>query len=321
MRQPFSYGKWILRSLLAIASLGGAVVPAAAVAAESPIEMTESAGKVHVRCGKIEIATYVYDDPRTPRPYFTALKTAAGTPLTRNHPPQPGDRDDHPLMHPGLWRAFGDLSGADSWRLKARVEHVQFLEGPKAGAFTVRNRYLAPDGKTSLCSETVRYRFLQRPAGILVLWDSTLEADGAAVRLGDQEEMGLGVRMATPLAVTSGRGGRLIDSEGRRNEKEIWGQVARWCDYAGPSETGWAGITLMEASDNPRQTWWHVRDYGVFVANSFGPRSRSGPAEIPAKGTLRLRYGVLLHETPGEDGVDLSREFQAFEEALGPLAP
>lgn len=321
MPQPFSCGRWILWSFVVIASFGAAIVSGPVTAAESPVEMTESAGRVHVRIGEVEMATYVYDDPRTPRPYFTALKTTAGTPLTRNHPPQSGDRDDHPLMHPGLWRAFGDLNGADSWRLKARVEHVEFAERPKADAFTVRNRYLAPDGKTPVCSETVRYRFQHRPAGVLVLWDSTLEAEDAAVRPGEQEEMGLGVRMATPLAVTSGRGGRLIDSEGRRNEKGIWGEVARWCDYSGPSERGWAGITLMAASDNPRKTWWHVRDYGVFVANSFGPRSRSGAAEIPSKGTLRLRYGVLLHETSGEDGVDLSREFQAFEEALGPLAP
>lgn len=321
MRQSFGGSRRILGIVLALAWCPLASGRTAMGAEEASVEMTESSGKVHVRVGEVEIATYAYEDPQTPRPYFTALKSAAGTPLTRNHPPQPGDRDDHPLMHPGLWRAFGDLNGADGWRLKAQVRHVEFLKRPAGGGFAVRNRYLAADGKTALCSETVRYRFLRRPSGVLLLWDSTLEADAGPVRLGEQEEMGLGVRVATPLAVSSGRGGRLLDSEGRRDEKAIWGNVARWCDYSGPAGNGWAGITLMTASDNVRGTWWHVRDYGVFVANSFGPRSKGGPAEIAAGEPLRLRYGVLLHETAAEGDLDLAAEFGAFEKGLQSVVP
>jgi len=322
MRHSISRGFQVLTTAVAVCCLSALFIGSIARAAEpEPIQLIESRGqapgRIHVRVGDIEIATYVYDDPRTPRPYFTALKTPAGTPLTRNHPPQGGDRDDHPLMHPGLWMAFGDLGGADSWRLKARVEHVEFVARPSKNAFAVRNRYLAADGKTSLCTETVRYHFLSRPTGILLVWDSTFEAGDKPFRLGEQEEMGLGVRMATPIAVSTGRGGRLIDSEGRRNEKAIWGHVASWCDYAGPSEKGWAGITLMAAPGNLPKTWWHVRDYGVFVANSFGPRSGQPASwEIPAGGNLRLRYGVFLHESGQERETDLSAEFMAFEEAV-----
>ena len=46
---------------------------------------------------------------------------------------------------------------------------------------------------------------------------------------GDQEEMGLGVRVATPLAVKNG--GRLLKSEGGIGEKQVWVRQSDWCDY------------------------------------------------------------------------------------------
>ena len=58
----------------------------------------------------------------------------------------------------------------------------------------------------------------------------------------------------------------------------------------------------MAAPSNFRQSWWHNRDYGVFVANPFGRAAM----KQGAKSTLRVRRGqpfrivfaALLHDRP-----------------------
>ena len=50
-----------------------------------------------------------------------------GLKATRNHPPVAGvDAPNHDTMHPGLWLAFGDISGTGCWRNKGRIQHVRF---------------------------------------------------------------------------------------------------------------------------------------------------------------------------------------------------
>jgi hypothetical protein len=60
------------------------------------------------------------------------------------------------------------------------------------------------------------------PAGYLLRWQSTFRSSDHAFTFGDQEEMGLGLRVATPLMVT--KGGTIVNNEGRRNEAEVWGR-------------------------------------------------------------------------------------------------
>jgi hypothetical protein len=248
------------------------------------------------------LATYVFDDPAIPRPYFAHLHAPGGIRVSRNHPPVKGkDADDHATFHPGLWLAFGDLSGADSWRLKAPVRHDGFAEKPRGrpgeGGFAVRNRYLAADGKTTLCRETCRVRVLVRPAGYLIVWDSTFEPEAAEVAFGDQEEMGLGVRVATPLAVKTG--GRMTGSGGEQNEAGVRGKPLDWCDYSGTVDGKPAGVMLMPDPGNFRPSWFHARDYGFVAANPFGRKSvgRGEASRVVVKRgePLRLRFGVLLH--------------------------
>jgi hypothetical protein len=294
-----------------------ALLPTVLAGADDPIRFDAAPGRLTILDQGHPIAVYVYKDADTPRPYFTALKTRDGRQLTRNHPPQSGDRDDHPRMHPGLWLAFGDLGGADFWRLKNKVEQMEFIAPPKDGEFTVRNRYLAEDNTTTLVTEVTRYRFHSLKEGTLIEWDSLFTAADRPVTFGDQEEMGLGVRIGTPLAVVAGNGGRLLNSAKERNEKQIWGHTSDWCDYSGPLDDRWCGIAVFAAPDNPRKTWWHVRDYGVMVANSFGPRSGepARPTLAPG-GTLRLRFGILLHSTEKEDDLNLPEQFEAYQKGL-----
>jgi hypothetical protein len=269
------------------------------VAAQPPaaIAIKRNDGELVITAGDAAVATYVYQDARIPRPYFAHVHAPGKVQVTRSHPPVAGkDATDHAELHPGLWLAFGDLSGADSWRLKARVQHEKFIEEPANGRFAVLNRYLAADGKTTICRETCRYIVRALPGAYLLTWDSEFRGD-ADFSFGDQEEMGLGVRLATPLTVKAG--GQILTSEGHKNEKEARGKASPWCDYSGTIDGKRAGVTLMQHPKNFRPAWFHARDYGLLVANPFGRKALTGgdASRVTVKQgeTLRLRYGVLLH--------------------------
>ena len=53
---------------------------------------------------------------------------------------------------------------------------------------------------------------------------------------------------------------------------------------------------------NFRPSWFHARDYGLLLANPFGRKAfgKGDASKVVVKrgGTLRLRYGVLLHARP-----------------------
>jgi hypothetical protein len=65
----------------------------------------------------------------------------------------------------------------------------------------------------------------------------------------------------------------------------------------------------MPDAANFRPSWFHARDYGLFVANPFGRQAfRKGePSRVEVKPgeTFRLRFAVLLHS--GE--VDLAAAY------------
>jgi hypothetical protein len=110
--------------------------------------------------------------------------------------------------------------------------------------------------------------------------------------------MGLGFRVATPLAVKNG--GRIVNSDALVNEPQLWGKAADWCDYSGTIDGRAVGLLLMSDPANFRRSWFHARDYGVLVANPFGQnaftKSAKSKIQVPAGESLRLRYGILVHE-------------------------
>jgi hypothetical protein len=282
------------------------------------VHFATKATGVEVSIGGQVVANYVFGDSKTLRPYFEQVKTPNAIQVTRNHPPVAGkDATDHADMHPGLWLAFGDLAGNDFWRNKGpRVEHERFAEEPVdgdgRGVFAVVNRYVA--GDRVICHETARYTFIARPDGYVILWESTLTPGGDGVWLGVQEEMGLGVRVATPITVKTGTGG-ITNSQGGVNEKGTWGRPADWCDYSGTVDGRRVGVMLVNDPAAERKPWFHSRDYGLLVANPSGPRA-GGPERLPLDTgkPLRLRFAVFIHEAPADAPVDLPRDFAQVRE-------
>jgi hypothetical protein len=161
----------------------------------------------------------------------------------------------------------------------------------------VRNRYLAHD--KTICEEICRIAIRPGAGGYLIDWDSRFTG-GDDFYFGDQEEMGLGCRMATPLVVKNG--GHIVNSDGLADEKQVWGQPADWCDYRGSIEGRPAGVLLMPDPKNFRRSWFHARDYGLLVANPFGANAftKAPASRIPVtKGeSLRLRFAILVHSGP-----------------------
>ena len=256
-------------------------------------------------CGEQQVASYVYADNKILRPFFANLRTPDGIQVSRNFPPLQGtDLTDHESMHPGVWLAFGDISGHDFWRNKAKVRHVRFVEPPIAeksvARFVEQKRYLGRDSQ-AVCDELFECTLRVSSNGVLIEFDSTFTSD-REFYFGDQEEMGLGIRVATPI--TEKRGGKISDSEGRTGAKQVWGQASRWCDYSGKIGEQQVGITIFCHPDNFRSSWMHARDYGLIVANAFGRAAMGkGPPDktvVRPGESLRLRYGVFVYQGIGD---------------------
>lgn len=271
--------------------------------------------RVAIRLGTLPIAEFIFRDPAIFRPYLAHLRAPHGMQVTRNHPPRPGvDPDDHATMHPGLWYGFGDISGADFWRNKARMEHDGFEREPAVAdgrlRFATRSRLVAPDG-----SELGRARheltFSRAPDAWIVGWSVEFQAGPRGLVFGDQEEMGFGARVATPLAEKSG--GRLLASTGIASAKATWGQAADWCDYSGLIDGHPCGILLLAHPANFRPSWWHNRDYGVFVANPFGRAAmKQGPPSahrIEPGASFRIRHAAVIHSGSALDEAGLRKRY------------
>ena len=254
-------------------------------------------------------AEFVFRDTKIPRPYFAHVHAPDGTQLTRTYPPVKSvDAVDHDTLHPGLWLAFGDLNGVDFWRNKGRIEHVRFVREPKTDAgrltFAVEEKYFTADG-AEICRGLSEFAFVAgdtlQPAlpGTLLLWSTTLRRADGPLTFGPQHEMGLGIRMATPLVVKGGTGS-ITSSHGGTDEAGNWGRTATWWNYAGTVKIRHAGILAVAAPDNARPVWSHARDYGFLALNPTGPPPGakdvpSIPFTIPAGESLRLKFGLLLH--------------------------
>jgi len=300
-------------------SAPGTTKPAASERGTENFGWKLEVGRLAILHGEDPVATYVFADATILRPYLENLRAPSGVQLTRNNPLQAQDANDHSTMHPGLWLGFGSINGQDFWRNKGRIRHIGFTRMPAVTdgvfSFSTENQLLAVDG-TVLGRQSLDIGIRAYGAdAYLVTIESTLQGEKIDIVFGDQEEMGLGVRMETNL--TEKAGGSVTSSAGTRGAKLVWGSIAPWARYAREWEGRTRGIAVFPAGSNPTPTWWHSRDYGVVVANGFGkrvlPPTAEGNLVIKAGESLRLRYGVLLFDAPISAPVDFSVVSRLFE--------
>ena len=258
--------------------------------------------ELRITLGEQPIATYAMDDPRVGRPFYYDLFSREGTMVTRNFPPVEGiDPDDHEFMHPGLWIAYGDINGQDYWRNKATVPFLGFVEEPQLEEgtlrFTVKYGLNSEDGNP-IGTQVSRFVFSPHPRGYFITWEEEYKPADQPLVFGDYEEMGLGVRVATPMIEING--GLIRNSLGGQSAKETFAKEAGWSDYAAKLDGLWSGVTLMADPSYFRSSYWHNRDYGLLLANPFGRKAylrvrERRPTKVEVAETLNLRFGVLVH--------------------------
>lgn len=278
------------------------LVSIAATNCFAQLQFKAESGGLVITNGSTKVIEYVHSDPQILRPHFTRAHSPSGLLLTRANPPVAGvDAIDHPTMHPGIWLAWGDINGQDFWRNKARIEHVRYIDQPKLDqnrlTFATENHLVSAEG-IKLGTLINRLSVALQPMGTVILWQARLQASDAPLKIGDQEEMGFGVRMAT--ALTEKKSGVITNSAGVKSAAKTWGQAADWCDYSGKIDDRACGITVLAAPTNFRPSWWHNRDYGLCVANPFAKaamkQGASEPVTIEPGQSQTFTFGAILHD-------------------------
>jgi hypothetical protein len=251
--------------------------------------------------------------PSLNRPFLYPLIGPGGRSYTRmGHPHDPAGHSHHN----SVWVSHQDVNGVNFWEDKggsrilcAQVEAYE--DGPRRAWMRSVNAWQDAERRTLLRE---RRQITVEPldgGGWRLTIDMQLEAPGAdAVTLGVTPFGPIGVRMAKSMGVLEG-GGRILDSEGRLNEKDIFRKRAQWVDYSGPvtgNEAG--GITLMDHPSNPNHpSAFHVRDDGWMGSCLTLDRAEAIEPGRP----LRLRYGLWIHgSVPGRS--EIEPQWRAFAE-------
>ncbi|MCS7104768.1 MAG: PmoA family protein [Thermofilaceae archaeon] len=252
------------------------------------LKLADTGDEIRVARGSRHVASYKYKGVRIPYIYPLNLD---GICITEDSP------RDHP-HHNSLWTAHGDVNGIDFWAGDGKVRTLGFIRLVQGSAYAeiVAENSWEVEG-SSLLREIRRIRFWNTPSGEwLIDYEVLLKPEGSVV-LGDTKEAGIvSVRVANSMTVLNG--GKITNSWGGVNEKEVWGRRAEWCDYSGPVAGSIYGIAVFDHPTNPRfPTYWHTRDYGLMTANIFGLSSFIGSREgdMPLTRPAGFHYRILVH--------------------------
>lgn len=239
------------------------------------------------------------------RPFLYPVVGAAGRTYTRmGHPHDPMGHSHHN----SIWIAHQNVDGTNFWedRIGSRIvcqRMEQYEDGPAQAWLLCVNAWQDAKGKTLMLERRRIAVEILADGDWHMFIDMQLEAPAEKpVTLGKTPFGLIGVRMAKTIGVRDG-GGRILNSQGQMNEKEIFRKPARWVDYSGPvTREATGGITLMDHPTNPNHpAAFHVRDDGWMGAclTLLEPR-----AIEPGK-PLRLRYGFWVHDgVPTRDTIE-----------------
>jgi hypothetical protein len=268
--------------------------------------------KASFQVGDRELTRYHFG-PLQMRPFCYPMAGPAGKSLTRmGHPYDPVTHSHHN----SVWLAHMSVDGVDFWPdhgksigriVPLRIEGYE--DGDRSAWLLAVNAWKDAEGKT-LMQERRRIEVEPLTGDDWLMYiDVQLEAPAdKPVELG-QTPFGLvGVRMAKTIGVRDG-GGRILNSEGQRNEPDAFRKPARWCDYSGPvtnQQTG--GILLMDHPKNVNHpTPFHIRADGWMGACLTLDKAITIEPSKP----LRLSYGLWMHAgVPSVEG--MNARWQAF---------
>lgn len=213
---------------------------------------------------------------------------------------------DHP-HHKGIWASVDEVNGVKFWNEDGTITtesvRIEAAEGNPAVIKRVCHWLNPADEKPIVAEETTISLFANR----LIVFDITFRAMREEVTFDDTKEGMFGIRLPNSMRELAG-GGPVIGSEGQEGSRDLWGKTSRWIDYNGPIDGQMFGAALMDHPDNPRESRYHVRDYGLFTINPFGDEAytrgekEARPLKLNKGETTRYRYGLWIH------GADVDKE-------------
>lgn len=248
--------------------------------------------------------TAMHFDPQDMRPFWYPIRASRDISLTRmGHPHDPLTHSHHN----SVWVTHNLLNGLDFWgdyaKKQGRIVNVEvsregYEDTDEFASMRMVNHWInaADDSVQIVEVRRTEIRPLDGAKSWLMMID--LEFTPPQDKSATFGATGFGlvaVRMAKSIGVHDG-GGRILNSEGLINEKAIFRQPARWCDFSGRisnDEDGFGGITLMNHPMNPHNpTAFHVRDDGWMGCCL----SLDTPVEVTREKKLRARYALWVHD-------------------------
>jgi methane monooxygenase PmoA-like len=302
-----------LLRLLVFVSLAGSNGQSA-VSLQERVELSRDGSHVDVRIGGRPFTTY-YFDSAVAKPFFSPLRSAHGTVVTRGFPMTSdiaGEDRDEPHQR-AMYFAHGDINGFDFWGEDAFArwsDHPastfgrtvfrtldEIRGGAEDGSLRATFDLVTPAG--AIAQETQTYGFSGDDQSRIIDCEVAIQAVHGPVTMGDTKEGTFAIRVVKALDSPPGR---MVNARGASGEKGIWGKRAEWVDYSGRVADEEVGIAVFDHPHNLRApTYWHARAYGLLAANPFGvkqftrDRRQDWTYVIPAGEALVLRYRVLIH--------------------------
>ncbi len=238
------------------------------------------------------------------RVFWYPAMTSLGRSLTRmGHPHDPLTHSHHN----SIWMAHANIDGVTFWadrgKKTGQIKNVEipreaYSDSDVSASMQMLNHWISDEDSSVLLIETRRSEviLLDGIQSWMMVLDIAFTVPSKRTATFNPTPFGLiAVRLAKSIGVHDG-GGRILNSEGAVNEKEVFHKPARWCDYSGRltnDQIGFAGITLMNHPANPENpTPFHVRDDGWMGACL----NLDSKIEVTLEAPLRLRYGLWMHD-------------------------
>lgn len=290
-------------------------------ASGSNVSLRRVNDRVEVMVGGQPFTTYYFGDA-VAKPYLMPLRTASGLVVSRSFPvgnnvtpEERKSRSFEPHQRP-LYFGHGNINGLNFWAEKAFARyynsHLQqpygrmtlikletIAAGPKQGTVRARFSLLDPSGR-SVGEETQTFQFRGDDRTRTIDCEFVVSANHGPVTFGDTKEGTFAVRLGPDLSAPHDQ---MLNSNGGRGERAIWGRPADWVDYSGTIHGKAVSIAVFDSPKSFRHpTKWHARAYGLLAANPFGLRefdkdeTRDGSWTVAEGKSITFRYRLLIRE-------------------------
>ncbi len=257
-----------------------------------------------------KLFTTFHYSTRWVRPFLFPVYSPSGKLLVRELlENKPGVEHPH---HRGIWVGHGDVNGVDNWSEMKGHGYQRVIEIPCIKSGEIKGEISSVvswrnSGEREILREERKMIFYYLPEGRIIDFTISFSSSKNQVIFGDTKEAGILSVRVNP-SMNAPEKGILENSWGGINEEEVWGKRAFWCDYSGPVEGEWWGITIFDHPDNLRSpTYWHARNYGLMTANPFGlsyflGKGKDGKYILPPKKKLVFRYRLYIHKGKAQEG-------------------